>query len=148
MSLFEWFSESRNPGPVGKIEVNPPDPEDGEPPKKWLIYLVIVIGLFLTVIALYWVVNNRPNEGFGRILIKLGFLVAYVAAGYFIRPVPDTTNLGLWGGLINNPFRISDDYNRYLATMKALLLPGRIIAYSLVMTSWMINRLLFKVLRK
>lgn len=148
MSIFKRYNEPRDRRGVGKIEVNPPEHDEGDPPKKWLIYLVIILGLFLTVVALYWIVDSRPSDGLGPILIKLGFLAAYLAAAHFIRPVPDNTNMGLLGGPVDNPFSYTDNYNRHLAMLKGILFPGRIMAYSLIMTSWLLNKLILKLLGK
>jgi hypothetical protein len=148
MSIFKPFNERRDPGPVGKINVNPPEQNEGDPPKKWLIFLVVVLGLFLITVALYWVVNSRPHQGIGGVLINLCFLAAYLLTAHFIRPVPDNTNMGLLGGLVDNPFRFSDNYNRYLAMLKGILFPGRIMTYSLIMTSWLLNKLILKLLNR
>lgn len=113
MSLLEWIFEPSNPGPVGVIEVNKPEPEDDdEPPKKWLIYISAVIGFFMAAAGLYWIVNNLLEEGAERSVIKLSFFALYLAISYFVRTAPDTTNVGWLGGLVDHPFRISDDYNR------------------------------------
>ncbi|MCE7071880.1 hypothetical protein LZG74_16290 [Dyadobacter sp. CY327] len=141
MGLLEWFLESGNPGPVGKVEINSPKPDDDndKPPGKWIIYIVTIIGLFLAVSGLYWVFNNVPDEGFKHTLIKLCFLSLYVVVGHFVKPTPDHTNIGWLGGLVDNPFRISDDYNRWLLFAQIILLPARLIAYGLIM-SWIIGR--------
>ena len=144
MGLLEWFFESGNPGPVGKVEINSQEPDDdNEPPGKWLIYLMVVIGLFFTALALYWVFKNLPDEGFKRTLTKFCYFTLYIVAGHFIRPAPDHTNVGWLGGLVDNPFRISDDYNRWLLLAQISLMPGRLISYSLIM-SWLIARHLYK----
>jgi len=147
MSLLEWFFEAGNPGPTGKVEIDPPEPEDGEPPKKWLIYAGVVTGLFFFAIGLYWVFNDMVDKGVGRTLTKLCYMAIYVVVGHFIRPAPDSTNVGWLGGLVDNPFRISDDFNRLLLLAQIVLIPGRLVAYSLLM-SWIIGRHLCRTLRK
>ena len=144
MSLFEWFFESANPGQVGKVEINPNDPnDDGKPPKKWLIYIVVVIGLLLTSLCLYWVFRNPSYDGVYTILIKLSCLALYVTTSQFIAVTPENKNIGWLGGLIDNPFRISDDFNRWLLFLQVFLLPGKLIAYSLAI-SWILIHHLFK----
>lgn len=147
MSFLEWFLEPTNPGPVGKVEVNPPEPDDDEPPRKWLIWLAITLGFVLVGIGLYWVCYNLPDTGIEPVLFKLSWLTIYVLISHFVKVTPDYTNVGWLGGLIDNPFRISDDYNRWLALFQAVLLPGKLMAYSLVM-SWLIGRHIYKRYKK
>ncbi|WP_266213722.1 hypothetical protein [Paraliomyxa miuraensis] len=61
-----------------------------------------------------------------------GILLAYLLVAYFIRPRPDFDNIGWLGGLIDNPFRYSDDINRFLMFLMVVLLPGRFVSDSLV----------------
>jgi hypothetical protein len=56
----------------------------------------------------------------------------YLWAGYHIRPQPDDHNLGLLGGVIDDPFRYTDNLNRLLVALWLFLLPGRFIAESLM----------------
>ncbi|QMW01140.1 hypothetical protein [Spirosoma foliorum] len=147
MSFLEWFLEPTNPGPVGKIEVNAPEPDDDEPPKKWWVWLTIAIGLILVGISLYWVFYNLLYAGAKPVLIKLCCLALYVLISQSLTVTPDYSNIGWLGGLVDNPFRISDDYNRWLIYIQAILVPGKLIAYSLVM-SWLIGQYLYKKLKK
>nr|WP_295928256.1 hypothetical protein [uncultured Dyadobacter sp.] len=144
MSLVEWLFESANPGPVGKVEVNQEEPGDGgKPPQKWLIYAATLIGLFLACVGLYWVGYHRPNDSAGTILVRLCCFALYVVTSHFVNAAPETTNVGWAGGLIDNPFRISDDYNRLLVLLQVFLLPGKLIAYGLII-GWLLSRHFFK----
>ncbi|TDE17359.1 hypothetical protein [Dyadobacter psychrotolerans] len=148
MGLLEWFFESRNPGPVGKVGINPPEPDDeGEPPRKWLIYVAIVVGLILAGTALSWVFEDSAYIGFKQNLYRLCLFFLYVLVGHFVSAKPDHTNIGWLGGLVDNPFRISDDFNRWVLFTQIILLPGKLIAYSLVM-SLIIGRHFFKKLKQ
>jgi hypothetical protein len=146
MSLIEWLFESANPGPVGKLEVNQEDPDDrGKRPKKWLIYSATLIGLLLAGIGFYWVFHNRSHDGAGPVIVRLCCFAAYVVTSHFFNSTPESTNMGWAGGLIDNPFRISDDFNRLLLLLQVLLLPGKLIAFSLL-AGWLLGRRLFKAL--
>ncbi|WP_080057911.1 hypothetical protein [Spirosoma aerolatum] len=147
MSFLEWFLEPNNPGPVGKLEVNAPEPEDDEPPKKWLMWVAIGIGLILVGISLYAVFYNLGYAGFRTVFVKLCFLAIYVLLSHSITATPDYTNVGWLEGLIDNPFRISDDYNRWLIYIQVILLPGKLMAYSLIM-SWPIGLYIYRRLKK
>lgn len=61
----------------------------------------------------------------------------YVALGYYVRPEPDMTDLGWFGGLLNDPFRYRDNINRQLLFFQIVLLPGRLLAEGMI---WLIGR--------
>ncbi|PMD90772.1 hypothetical protein BWI97_22625 [Siphonobacter sp. BAB-5405] len=148
MSLLEWLLEPANPGPVGTVKVNTPDPDNkGRRPQKWLVWVAMVAGLILVSVSLYGVFYEAGDGGIQPVLIKLSCLVAYMLIGHFVDATPDYTNVGWLGGLIDNPFRISDDFNRLLLFTQALLLPGKLMAYSLIIT-WLIGKRLYKKLKK
>lgn len=54
--------------------------------------------------------------------------VVYLVAGFFVHPAPETSNLGWGDGMFDNPFRFSDGFNRFLATLRLVLWPGRFVA--------------------
>ncbi|WP_188928034.1 hypothetical protein [Dyadobacter endophyticus] len=146
MSLLEWLFESFNPGPVGKIEVHQQDPDDnGRPPKKWLIYVVTLIGLFFAGLCFYLIFHNRPHDDVGTIIVRLCYFSIYVMASHFFDATPEPTNMGWVSGLIDNPFRISEDYNRLLLFFQVVLLPGKLIAFSLII-GWLLSRQLFRAI--
>ncbi|MBE8970612.1 hypothetical protein IQ277_31700 [Nostocales cyanobacterium LEGE 12452] len=146
MSLVEWLFEPSNPGPVGKVDAHHEDPDDsGKPPKKWLIYVIAFAGLLLAGIGFYWVLSNRLHNGVGTVIIRVCWFILYVMISHFIAAKPETSNMGWAGGLIDNPFRISDDYNRLLLIFQVLLLPGKIIAFGLII-GWLLCRRFFQTL--
>lgn len=147
MSYLEGFPEPADPGPVGKLELNAPEPEDDEPPTRELVWLAIGIGLIFLSIGLYGVFYHLDYEGAMPVLLKLCGLALYVLLSYMVTALPDYTNLGLLGGLLDNPYRITDNYNRWLLYIQAILVPGKLIAYSLVM-SWLLGRHVYKRLKK
>lgn len=147
MSFLEWFLKPANPGPVGSLEVNSPEPDDDEPPKKWLIWLAIIAGLILVGIGLCWTFYDFLYTTGWHISLKLCALGLYMLISHSVTARPDYTNVGWLGGLMDNPFRISDDYNRLLIYLQALLLPGKLMAYSLII-SWLLVQYIRKRLKK
>lgn len=129
MSLFEWIGESFDPGPVGSLTPREPDDEPHSP-------VVVIIGFLLTMWALtggilyawYWWGAEHPEWVLG---LASG-LLAYMMVGYLIRPRPDMSNVGWLGGFMDNPFRISDDVNRFLIFLAVILWPGGFMARSVV----------------
>lgn len=67
---------------------------------------------------------TRPVQGFVALL-------AYLLVSALVVPRPDLSNLGWAGGLIDNPFRLSDDVNRFKAFWKVVLWPGRLVVTSM-----------------
>ncbi len=134
MSLLEWFLEPANPGPVGDVEVDAPEPDDEEPPKKWVVWLTMGLGLLVVGVGLYGVFYNLLYAGAGQIILKLCSLILYVILSHRVTVRPDYTNVGWLGGVLDNPFRISDDFNRRLIFLQAVLFPGKLMAYALIIS--------------
>lgn len=65
-------------------------------------------------------------------MIGVGLSAAYLVAAYLLRPSPDYSNIGFLGGLIDHPFRYSDDINRFLMFLLAFLWPGRFVATAIM----------------
>jgi hypothetical protein len=59
--------------------------------------------------------------------------LAYVGLGTLLRPEPDMSNVGLFGGLLDHPFRISDDFNRFLVFLLLAFFPARIIGSGFIL---------------
>lgn len=116
MSLLELLFESRNPGPVGEVEHGAPPPTVASTP---VLYTRGIVGAALLLASSYWIAT-QPNRLVGFLLFAFYLLMAY-----FVQPKPDYSNFGLLGGVIDHPFRWSDDSNRLLAFVKLILWPGR-----------------------
>lgn len=108
--------EKRHRGPVGSLGVEAPAESHG--PTRWVVVRGL-IGLGLLGGGAYLALTaQRPGQ-------MLALLSLYLMVAFFVRPRPDRSNLGLGGGLIDHPFRWSDDKNRALLFLQAILLPGR-----------------------
>lgn len=126
MSLFEWFSESYNPGPTGRIRTAF-DKRGGKPLKRIWVILIILGGQGLFWGALYAYTQQNGWDDFLYFLIGV---FIYLILTFLLEPEPDDRNVGWLGGLVDNPFRISDDFNRFLYFLIVLLLPGKLVSYS------------------
>lgn len=62
-------------------------------------------------------------------------MVTYLMGAAVLDPRPDTSNLGWAGGMIDNPFSWEDDHNRYQLGVMLLLIPGKVVAWTLVATA-------------
>ena len=129
MSLFEWMCESYNPGPTGGLGRH--DNDRDRTRGGALLTGVLSLGLLGLPFAL---VPWQPDAAYIARSIGgiLALEVGYLLAGYFLRPSPDSSNLGWCGGVVDNPFRISDDINRALLFLSIILIPGRLLAIGVV----------------
>lgn len=128
MSLFEWLFEMGNRGPMGHVE------EHEHPRKQRSMTSVIITGFIALLVAglpLFFTLQNY-SIAFKPIALCLGIELVYLFLAYRYKPVYESSNMGWLGGVIDNPFRISDDYNRMLLFLKLLLFPGRFVSIALV----------------
>ena len=102
MSLIEWFGEHRNPGPIGQLELGKlPAPRLRT---RWT-YLKDVFAVALAAGIFFCAQGDAP-------LLKLALFGVYLLASFFIQVRPDYSNVGWAGGVVDHPFRWSDDANR------------------------------------
>jgi hypothetical protein len=66
------------------------------------------------------------------VAITLGGMMIYTGVAFFLRPEPNTDNLGWGGGMMNDPFQCSDNVNRFLWRAHCMLGPGRFTAETLL----------------
>ncbi|MDB5253036.1 MAG: hypothetical protein JWP27_2205 [Flaviaesturariibacter sp.] len=129
MSFFEWLGESMNPGPLGTVHSARHKPVFPPGMKRGRVLLLAVVGWTLLVYGLNTIYHLEED----RWQWALGFAV-YLAIAALITPAPDARNMGFAGGLIDHPFRITDDYNRLLAFLLVFLVPGKIIIFAVAAT--------------
>ncbi len=129
MSLFEWLGESIDPGEVGGVGGGG-RARGHRSRTSVLVCLAVALTALGVAVWMLW----RPFDA-GAAGRTLPFVIGssvYLLAGYFIHPEPNMDNVGWMGGMMDNPFRISDDVNRMLIGALLLLWPARFIAESLV----------------
>ena len=129
MGLLEYLFERKNPGSVGEIQRNQPP---GEPKSIFVVILKLIISIAISCSVFY--ITVMQNFSFINVMIFILIFVVYNIISYNYIPRPDTSNIGLLGGLIDNPFRYTDDLNRNLMFLSVFLLPGRFISTTLVQT--------------
>jgi hypothetical protein len=124
MGLLEYLFEHRNPGPVGSVDVEPPEPSRSN---------LVLRGLVAAAASVAWTWFLWSHVTTGSALVLASALsLAYLYVAYWLRPSPDVNNLGLWGTMIDHPFRFSDDVNRMLMFLYVFLWPGRFIAATVI----------------
>jgi hypothetical protein len=105
-----------------------------QPDRRPAAAVVFCFALALVVLGfwayLFWFVFEVQT--LRGVTLGVVFTAVYLFLGYNVHPRPDVTNLGLLGPLLDNPFRYSDDLNRFLVYLKLFLWPGRMVSESLV----------------
>ncbi|GAB6109470.1 hypothetical protein [Fusibacter bizertensis] len=134
MGLLELLGESINPGSVGSIEKN----------KEIKLKKNLPILIFKSMISIGVVVGLYALIFHGRLsivgtLLYIGAMFIYCLVGFIYIPKPDYSNIGWLGGLINHPFRYSDNLNRMLIFLLVLLYPGRFISTTLMTWVWILK---------
>jgi hypothetical protein len=127
MSIFEYLFERRNPSNVGNIERNNQSPKNVTMPVlifKWFISIGMMYGLFYITV--------RQNFSAVNMLLYIIILFGYCSLSYKFIPKPDTSNIGLFGGMFDHPFRYTDDINRVLIILLVLMYPGRFITITII----------------
>ena len=126
MSLSEWIAEDGDEAPgaleTGAAGRQPRPPRDVEGRGALAVSLVTTVVLFIVLLS------DGTSEMLGGFL----GLAIYLALGYVFRPRPNFENLGWFGGLMDNPFRVSDGYNRFLVLLLVLFSPARFLSTSIV----------------
>jgi len=128
MGLMELIGEMMNPGEIGTIEKAKREKE-----KRLHILILKTIVSIAIVIGFYYLVFGISFQ-FKPFITFVTIMAVYSAAGYFISPEPDYSNVGWLGGIFDNPFRFSDDINRMLIFVAVILIPGRLISTTVL--SW------------
>ncbi len=135
MGLLEIFGESFNPGNVGGIEKNKVVKND-QNIKTLILKSIVAIGI---VVGVYLFIFSDGLDIAGT-LFYIGVMFIYCVISYLIIPKPDYSNIGWLGGLLDHPFRYSDDLNRMLIFLSVILYPGRFIATTAMSWVWLLKR--------
>lgn len=126
-----WFTgyglHSQKTSDYGKIHLNQHYDPSGKP--QWLVLLKISGSLALLACG-YAVVLPSLNflPVWQQLAVTSGLLMVYVGASFFLRPEPNASKMGWFGGLMDNPFEYADGWNRFLWSLHCFLGPGRLIS--------------------
>ncbi|WP_316844613.1 hypothetical protein [Pedobacter psychrodurus] len=128
MSIFEWFFERNNPSPTGWVEAHH---YKLYWPRIWII-LTGLIAFTAVLFFIYYIPFNKFRSfEIGRACVGVFLVIAYLIAAYYIYIKPDYNNMGFLG-FIDNPFRYTDNINRFMMFFQLFLLPGKVIAIPIV----------------
>ncbi len=87
----------------------------------WVGAAVVIVGPYLAFI------HYMPMEASGHFLHFCLGMVLYLGMSNVFSPSYDSSDVGWCGGLIDNPFSYSDDWNRFMRSIVLFLLPGKIV---------------------
>jgi hypothetical protein len=119
--LLEWFGEMHDPGSRGSLAFSAPK-------VRWRPGIVVFLHTLLAYIGfgvLVWSIVYFAWGDWGWLTFWSCLLLLYLLAAHYLIPDADFDNLGWFGGLFDNPFRWSDDWNRLLVFLWIMLCPGR-----------------------
>jgi len=124
MGLFEWLWERNHRNRTGYTELHKKRELTGR--SNGLIIFNFILSI--AVLSLPFLgFEQYPLAIPKKYLLVLILESVYILAGYYFHPKSNSSNYGWMGGLMDNPFRISDDINRALLTFKIILYPGRML---------------------
>jgi hypothetical protein len=119
-------------GRIGSLAIRAAGPSAGPPAA---VVAQGVVGLIL-VAAGAVLIGSDATDVESVAVPALG-LIVYLFVAYWLDVEPDMENIGFFHGLVNHPFRMSDNINRTMAFVKVALMPGRFVARSLVGVVWL-----------
>ena len=129
MGFYEYWGEEVDPGKVGKVELGTEHEACRCKPLVIARFLAVVIAL-----PAIWTITIPliPLPTWQAAAAVIGGTLIYVAVSYLVDPQPEMDNLGPAGGMIDHPWRYSDDVNRTIAGLAMILGPGRFIAETML----------------
>ena len=128
MRLIEFIGELIKPGEIGTVDITKREKE------KSIDMLIVKTIISIAIVIVIYYLNFRISFHIKEFILFVAIMAVYSAAGYFILLKPDYSNVGLFRGILNNPFRISDNVNRMLVIIMVILIPGRLISTTVL--SW------------
>lgn len=129
MSLFEIIGELITPGPIGGLDFGDHVSNDK------LKYIPIRFAISLIIICLieYYFVFRPDIFDVKSAFVKVNIILwTYLLISYVLRVKPNYSNTGWVPFLINNPFRFSDNINRFLVLIEIIFYPGKYISRSII----------------
>jgi hypothetical protein len=132
-SLTEFQGQSSLLHKSGTIEIHTDCYRKRRP--AWLVALKL---LGVVAMVATWFAIALPSllqwsfPMWHAIVVAAIVVPVYTAVAFFFRPEPNTDNLGMGGGAMNDPFQTSDNVNRFLWRLSCCLGPGRFTAETML----------------
>jgi hypothetical protein len=123
---YEVVGEKTSDRERGTLEVSAQYEHVRRP--AWLVLLKLLGVLAMFAVGYGLLLPSLPLPLWQSIAAATGAILIYVGVAFFVRPDPNSDNMGWAGGLVNDPLQYSDNINRTLWNLHCLLGPGRFIA--------------------
>ncbi|GAB5554676.1 MAG: hypothetical protein Sapg2KO_42670 [Saprospiraceae bacterium] len=120
MKFKEIFNKLFSPKPIGTVDLK------GKNDRPYSKYTLLHFSLALLIIVglEYLFFNANVDELVSFILLANLVLLIYILISSLIRVQPNYENLGWVPFLVNDPFRISDNVNRFLIFLQVMRIKG------------------------
>lgn len=150
--ICEKCGWGRNPSEVRRTA----DGLSGENPRRistatwvklpifWALSLIICLGPYVAIVyGLPWLAEQGEISWAGLNSADLQarinptywiVLVLYLCFASLVSGGVDFSNLGLGGTLMDNPFSLEDDYNRFALNLALIAIPGKIVLLAVIGT--------------
>jgi hypothetical protein len=127
---YEIVGERASPQPSGGVRLN----TFYETRKKplWFLALKSLGALAMLAVGFGLLIPIIPLPLWKSAILSAGVLLIYVGVAFFVRPEPNEDNMGLAGGLLNDPTQCADNMNRTLWKAHCMLGPGRFISETIL----------------
>jgi hypothetical protein len=130
-----WLFEYTNPGTGpfeqrGTVELNLDHVAERKP--LWLVMLKLVALAAMIALGLALVMPLIPLPSRQATAVASFVLFVYCVVAHYVRPQPNTDNLGWFGGLMNDPLQFNDNLNRLLFKLHCFLGPGRFASAAVI----------------
>ena len=126
MKIQQLIRGLTKPDPVGVVDFKP---KKIELPQKFLL-LRLIISLICIAIIQYFILSS--DKGGLTILLYELLMISYLALSYFLTVKPNYEHAGKFPFFINIPFKISDNYNRFLIGLTIIFKPGEFISHGIM----------------
>lgn len=120
MKIQQLISVLTKPDPVGTIDFKP---KKKELPQKFLL-LRLIISLICIAIIQYFILSS--DKGGLTILFYELLVIGYLVLSYYVNVKPK------FPFFVNSPFKISDNYNRFLISLTIIFKPGEFISHGIM----------------
>lgn len=121
--MLEYLGNN-DPDDVGFMELNTHDYKVRSKRSKVVRGVIATLMLFGLEIVMF-------KFFIGGIIVSELVLAVYLSLGYLLKISPNTEKMGLFGTILDHPFKYTDDQNRTLLYLKLFFTPGRFITTSI-----------------
>lgn len=126
MKIQQLIRGLTKPDPVGAVDSKP---KKIELPQKFQL-LRLIISLICIAIIQYFILSSGKS-GLSILFYEL-LMISYLALSYFLTVKPNYEHAGKFPFFINIPFKISDNYNRFLIGLTIIFKPGEFISHGIM----------------